>query len=159
MSETSEDMSTSWLREASIRWLGNPPGGVPRLTVGSRSIAALPLSIDRDAVHPLATTPGELLAGAIGSIFAELTVEELAKAGTHAKELTTNITLALAADARDNTDFALSAITCQLFGRVPKTDQAHFAAAAQRAMERCITAVGMQAGDVAATTEAVLEGG
>jgi hypothetical protein len=52
-------------REATIRWLGHPPDSAPRLTVGGHSIAPLlSLNVDPDVTDPLATLPGELLAGA-----------------------------------------------------------------------------------------------
>jgi hypothetical protein len=59
---------TALEQEATIRWLNHPPKGTPRLTVGSASLTpSLPLNVDRHATHPLATSPGELLAGVIGA--------------------------------------------------------------------------------------------
>jgi hypothetical protein len=61
---------TGLKREATIRWLGNPPDSAPRLIVGSHSMAPLlSLNVDPEVTDPLATLPGELLAGAIGSVF------------------------------------------------------------------------------------------
>jgi len=72
-------------REATIRWLGHPPDSAPRLSVGSHSIAPLlSLSVDPEATGPLATLPGELLAGAIGSVFTSLVAEQLVKEATQA---------------------------------------------------------------------------
>ena len=77
---------TDLKREATIRWLDHPPGGTPRMTVGSESLTpSLPLSVDRHAAHPLAASPGELLAGAIGATFAWLTAERLLSEGTQAR--------------------------------------------------------------------------
>ncbi len=78
---------TALKREATIRWLGHPPDSVPRLTVGSHSIAPLlSLHADPDATDPLATLPGELLAGTVGSVFTGLVAEQLFQEGTQARE-------------------------------------------------------------------------
>ena len=149
---------TEWKPEASIRWLSSPPEGVPRLTVGSQSFAALPLSLEGDDMHPLATTPGELFAGAIGAVFALLVAEELLAAGTQARELTTHVTMFASGDTADRVDGKVRSVTCRLLGRVPNIDQAGLEVAARTAMLRCIEALGMTAGGIAFATEAVLEG-
>ena len=147
-------------REATVRWLtrAHPPEGVPRLTVGSESIAALPLSVDRGATHPLATTPGELFAGAVGSVFAWLAAEELAAEGTQARELVVYVTLTLTGESDDATDLALSAITCQLLGRISNVSQERLDAVAQAAMARCIEMLDLRPDAIAVTVEASLEG-
>jgi organic hydroperoxide reductase OsmC/OhrA len=145
-------------REATIRWLGNPPSGVPRLSVGSQSLEALPLDVNPEAVHPLATSPGELLAGAIGSVFAWLTAEELVKDGVPARELIAYLTLTISDDSDEPMDLALSGIACQLVGRVPGLDRERLQAAAQTAMTRCMTALGMRSDVVAVSVEATLAG-
>src|ERR1700733_10987150 len=106
-------------REATIRWLGHPPDSAPRLSVGSHSIAPLlSLNVDPAATGPLATLPGELLAGAIGSVFTWLVAEQLVEEGTQAHELVSYLTLTLSGEADDLTDAVLSGITCQISGRV-----------------------------------------
>jgi organic hydroperoxide reductase OsmC/OhrA len=149
---------TALEREATIRWLTHPPEGVPRLSVGSESLRSLPLDVNPEAAHPLATSPGELLAGAVGSAFAWLAAEELVKEGTQARELTAYVTLTLSGEADDGTDMALSAIACKLIGRVPGLDQARMEAVAQAAMTRCIEALGMRTEGLAVTVEGSLEG-
>ena len=94
---------TALKREATIRWLGHPPDSAPRLSVGSHSIAPL-LSLQRGsrgATDPLATLPGELLAGAIGSVFTWLVAEQLVQEGTQARELVSYVTLTLSGEADD----------------------------------------------------------
>ncbi len=78
---------------ATIRWLTHPPEGIPRLSVGSRTFAAVPMAIDRAATHPLSTSPGELMAGAYGSVFAWLLAEELVKLQAQAQELVVEVGL------------------------------------------------------------------
>jgi hypothetical protein len=145
-------------REATIRWLGNPPSGVPRLSVGSESVTAWPLDVNPDAVHPLATSPGELLAGAVGGVFAWLAAEELLKEGTPARELIAYVTLTISNESDDPMDLALSGIACELVGRVPSLNREQLAAAAQAAMARCIAALGMRPGGLTVSVEATLEG-
>jgi organic hydroperoxide reductase OsmC/OhrA len=149
---------TALQRDATITWLTHPPEGVPRLTVGSQSLAALPLSVDPGAVHPLATTPGELFAGAFGGTFAWLAAEELVKEGTQARELIAHVTLTLSGESDDGMDVALSAIACQLVGRIPGVDQERVESVARVAMTRCIAALGMRADAIDVTVEALLEG-
>jgi organic hydroperoxide reductase OsmC/OhrA len=138
--------------------LGNPPAGVPRLTVGSESLKAWPIDVTPDAAHPLATSPGELLAGAIGSVFAWLAAEELVRDGTPARELIAYTTLTVSSDSDEPMDLALSAIGCQLVGRVPDMDQERFDAAAQAAIRRCLGALGMRSDTVAVSVGTTLEG-
>jgi organic hydroperoxide reductase OsmC/OhrA len=144
-------------REATIRWLGNPPSGVPRLSVGSESLEAWPLDVNPKAKHPLATSPGELLAGAIGGVFAWLTAEELVKDGTPARELIAYVTLTVSSDSDEPVDLALSGIACQLVGRVPGINPDHMQEAAQAAMARCMTALGMRSDVVAVSVDTTLE--
>lgn len=144
-------------REATIRWLTHPPDGVPRLTVGSKWFAALPLNLDRTARHPLATAPGELLAGAIGSIFAGLAAEELLAQGTQAHELIACLTLTLSDEHEGATDLALRTIAAQLTGRVPGIDRERLELVARAAMSQSLQALGMQDGGIAVTVQAELE--
>ncbi len=93
---------TELKREATIRWLGHPPDGAPRLSVGSHSIAPLlSLKVDPEATDPLATLPGELLAGAIGGVFTWFVAEQLLKEGTQARELVSYLTLTLSGESAD----------------------------------------------------------
>jgi organic hydroperoxide reductase OsmC/OhrA len=150
---------TGLKREATIRWLGHPPDGSPRLTVGSHSIAPLlSLHVDSEATDPLATLPGELLAGAIGSVFTWLLAEHLVNEGTQARELVSSVTLTLSGEADDATDAALSGIGCQLSGRVDGVEETHLQAVAQAAMTQCTERLGMRTEGITVTVEASLEG-
>jgi organic hydroperoxide reductase OsmC/OhrA len=131
---------------------------MPRLSVGSKSFSPLPLSLDPDAVHPLATSPGELLAGAVGGVFAWFAAEELVKEGTQARELIASVTLTLSGESDDGLEMALSGIACRLAGFVPSVDQERLEVVAQAAMTRCIEALGMRAQGIDVTVEALLEG-
>ena len=146
-------------REATIRWLGHPPDSAPRLIVGSHSIAPLlSLNVDPEATDPLATLPGELLAGAIGSVLTWIVAEQLVKEGTQARELISHVTLTLSGEAVDATDAALSGITCHMLGRVAGVEETRLEVVAQAAMSECIQRLGMRTKGIDVTVEASLEG-
>jgi organic hydroperoxide reductase OsmC/OhrA len=150
---------TALKREATIRWLGHPPDSAPRLTVGSHSIAPLlSLHVDPDTTDPLATLPGELLAGAIGSVFTWLVAEQLVQEGTRARELVSYVTLTLSGEADDLTDAMLSEITCRISGRVAGVEETHLEVVAQTAMTQCMERLGMRTKGIGVTVEASLEG-
>jgi organic hydroperoxide reductase OsmC/OhrA len=146
-------------QEATIRWLDNPPAGTPRMTVGSDTLTpALPLSVDRRATHPLAASPGELLAGVIGAAFAYLHAEELMRQGTQARELTASVTLTMSdAPGGGAGDLVLTGIACRVLARVSGIDQEQLEAAAKAAMRRCIEALAMRPERIAVTVTALLE--
>ncbi len=150
---------TALKREATIRWLGHPPDSAPRLTVGSHSMAPLlSLNVDPETTDPLATLPGELLAGAIGSVFTWLVAEQLVQEGTQARELISNVTLTLSGEAEDATDVVLNGITCQMSGRVAGVQETHLEVIAQAAMTQCIKKLGIRTEGIGVTVEASLEG-
>jgi organic hydroperoxide reductase OsmC/OhrA len=150
---------TALKREAAIRWLSHPPGGAPRLTVGSHSIAPrLSFQGDPEVTDPLATLPGELLAGAIGSVFTWLVAEQLVQEGTQARELVSYVTLTLSGEADDLKDAALSGITCRMSGRVAGVGKAHLQVVAQAAMTQCMERLGMRTEGIGVTVEASLVG-
>jgi organic hydroperoxide reductase OsmC/OhrA len=150
---------TALKREATIRWLGHPPDNAPRLIVGSHSMAPLlSLNVDPEATDPLATLPGELLAGAIGSVFTWFVAGQLVKEGTQARELVSSVTLTLSGEADDGTDAALNGITCRMSGRVAGVEEAHLEAVARAAMTQCIEKLGMRTEGIAVTVETLLEG-
>lgn len=141
-------------RDALIRWLGNPPGGEPRLTVGSHSLGPSPsLNVDLDVPHPLATSPGELLAGAIGAIFAKLIADELVAQGTQAHELVVELALTLSSEGESRPEVVLTGIACQLEARIPggREDLQHIAEAS---MAACLENLAMRTEllDVSVTT-------
>lgn len=146
-------------REASIRWLSHPPDGAPRLTVGSHSIAPrLSFHVDPEVTDPLATLPGELLAGAVGSVFTWLVAEQLVQEGTQARELVSYVTLTLSGEADDLTDAVLSGITCRISGRVAGVEETHLEVVAQTAMTQCMQRLGMCTEGIGVTVEASLQG-
>jgi organic hydroperoxide reductase OsmC/OhrA len=148
---------TAFEWEATIKWLTNPPEGSPRMTVGSGSVV-LPLSLDPGATHPLATSPAELLAGAVGSIFAWFAARQLMDDGTQAHELTADVTLTVSENTGGITDLAISRLSCKLLGRVPHISQERLDAVAKLAMSQCVESLGLRTERVAVTVEAVLEG-
>jgi organic hydroperoxide reductase OsmC/OhrA len=146
-------------REATIRWLGHPPDSAPRLSVGTHSITpSLSLNVDPEVTDPLATLPGELLAGAIGSVFTWIVAEQLVEEGTQARELVSEVTLTLSGEAADATDAALSEIACRMSGRVAGVEETHLQVVAQAAMTQCIERLGMRTEGIDVTVEAALEG-
>jgi organic hydroperoxide reductase OsmC/OhrA len=150
---------TALQREATIRWLDHPPDSAPRLIVGSHSMAPLlSLNVDPEVTDPLATLPGELLAGAIGSVFTWIVAQQLVKEGTQARELVSAVTLTLSGEADDGTDAALSGITCRMSGRVVGVEEAHLEVVAQAAMTQSLERLGMRTEGIGVTVEASLEG-
>src|SRR5258708_23647639 len=146
-------------RDATIKWLGHPPGGEPRLIVGTHPLtAAPPLNLDLDIRHPLATSPLELLAGAIGSVFARFVAEQLVKEGTPAREIVTRISLTLSGEADDESDLMVRGVACQLSARVAGIDQSHLQAVAQTALTRCMESLAMRTEGIAVTVGATLLG-
>jgi hypothetical protein len=77
----SDGHSSAPQRTARISWLSGPPEGTPRLSVGSASISALPLSLDQGVQNPLTASPGELMAAGMGSVLAWLIADELLAEG------------------------------------------------------------------------------
>jgi organic hydroperoxide reductase OsmC/OhrA len=150
---------TALKREATIRWLGNPPDSAPRLIVGSHSMAPLlSLNVDPQMTDPLATLPGELLAGAIGSVFTWIIAGQLVREGTQARELVSNVMLTLSGEADDGTDAAVSGITCRMSGRAAGVEETHLQVLAQTAMTQCIERLAIRTEGIDITVEASLEG-
>jgi hypothetical protein len=104
----------------------------------------LSLNVDPEATDPLVTLPGELLVGAIGSVFTWLVAEQLVKEGTQARELASHVTLTISGEADNATDAILNRITCQMSGRVAGVQETHLQLVAQAAMTQCIKKLGMR---------------
>lgn len=134
------------LREssASIRWLTHPPEGEPRLVVDSHTFPAVPLSVNDAAPHPLATSPGELIAGAFGSVFAWMLAEELVDGGTQAREIEVDISLEAEVGREDGADPALRGIHCHAVVRFPGGDAERLQALCEAAMTRSARAIGLR---------------
>ena len=118
----------------------------------------LSLNVDAEATDPLATLPGELLAGAIGSVFTWIVAEQLVMEATQARELISHVTLTLSGEAADATDATLGGITCRMSGRVAGVEETHLEAVAQAAMTQCLERLGMRTEGMGVTVEASLEG-
>lgn len=134
------------LREssASIRWLTHPPDGVPRLVVDSHTFPAVPMSVNETAPHPLATSPGELIAGAFGSVFAWTLAEELVDDGTQALEIEVSTSLEAEVGAQDGSDPSLKGIRCHAVVRFPGGDANRLQALCEAAMTRCARTIGLR---------------
>ena len=144
---------------ATIRWLTHPPEGAPRLTVGSHTFAAVPLAIDSDAPHPLATSPGELLAGAFGSIFAWQVAEELLAEQTPARELVVEVGLTAEMPPEgENRDIALREIACAVEARLPGLAPEHLQAIAERIGTKSAQSLGLRP-DIAIRVSSTVVGG
>ena len=129
---------------ATIRWLTHPPEGVPRLMVDSHTFPPVPLSINDMAPHPLATSPGELIAGAFGSVFAWVLAEELVDEGTQALELEISVALEVEIGGGDGQDPALREIHCHAIARLPGGDANRLQELCQAAMRRSARSVGLR---------------
>jgi organic hydroperoxide reductase OsmC/OhrA len=142
-------------RKALVRWLGHPPSGTPRVTVGSGSIPPLAFEMDRLPEDPLAAAPAELLAGAFGAAFSWLVARQLVEDETPASELVTEINVTFSGDADD---VALSAIKCKLSGRLPNVVEQHLKSIAQDAIVECMRIYHIREEEIEVKVEAVLEG-
>ncbi len=142
---------------ATIRWIPNPPEGQPRLIVGSGALQpGLPLDVNLGATHPLATSPGELMAGAIGAVVAWFAALELTEGGTQARELTAEVTLT--GSAGGDGPSLLTGISCALVARVPNIDRERLQVVSRHAMDRCVEGLRLRAESLTITVEAILEG-
>jgi hypothetical protein len=141
-------------RAATIEWLGHPPGGEPRLTIGSHSLTSLPpLNVDLNVTYPLATSPFELLAGAIGAVFARFVAEQLVKEGTPARELHARVTLTFSGRTDAGTQPVLTGVACQVSGRGAGIGQVQLGGVAQGAMTRCMETLAMRPEGIAVTVD------
>jgi hypothetical protein len=139
------DAPSSLSRAATIRWLGHPPGGAPRLTVGSHSLIPAPtLNVDLALPDSTATSPGELLAGGFGIIFARAVAHQLVREETQASELVVQVAFVLSQDG-PNLDPILRGIRCELEARVCGIDQAHLAQVGEQALRQSIGSLTMRA--------------
>ena len=128
---------------ATIRWLTRPPEGKPRLTVGSHSFPALTLAVGDSSPHPLTTTPGELMAGAVGSVYAWLLADELMGGGTQANEIVVYVGLRAVGEARDPQG-GLKALLLHVEARVPDLDPAGLQEQCERTLAHCLRALGLR---------------
>lgn len=134
------------LREssASIRWLTHPPEGVPRLVVDSHTFPSVPLSINETAPHPLATSPGELIAGAFGSVFVWMLAAELVDDGTQALELEVDVAIEAELGRQDGGDPSLREVHCHAVARFPGGDGQRLQALCESAMTRSARSIGLR---------------
>jgi hypothetical protein len=140
-----DDVSTSLSRAATVRWIGHPPGGEPRLTVGSHSLSPAPtLDVNLAVPNPGGTLPGELLAGGFGIIFAKVLADQLVREQTQASELVVQVAFVLSQTGPD-LDPVLREIRCDLEARVAGIDRARLAQLGERAMLRSIDGLAMRA--------------
>ena len=154
----SDDASMALSRAATVRWMGHPPGGEPRLTVGSHSLTPAPtLNVDLSVPHPMATSPGELLAGGFGVIFAKVLAEQLVRDQTQATELVVQVEFVLSQPG-PGLDPVLCAIRCELEARVPGIDQARLAQVGELAMRRSIDSLAMRADAISVSLDVSLVG-
>lgn len=141
----SDDVETSISRAATVRWIGHPPGGEPRVTVGSHSLTPAPtLNVDPAVPHPMAISPGELLAGGFGVIFAKVLADQLVRDQTQASELVVQVAFVMSRPGL-GLDPVLREIRCDLEARVAGTDKAQLAQVGELAMRRSIDSLAMRA--------------
>jgi hypothetical protein len=139
------DVPASLSREATVRWMGHPPGGEPRLTVGSHSLNPAPtVNVDLAVPHPMATSPAELLAGGFGVVFAKLLADQLVSEQTQASELVAQVAFVLSPPGPGR-DPVLREIRCDLEARVAGIDKARLARLGEQAMRRSIECLAMRA--------------
>ncbi len=139
------DFPMSLSREATVRWMGHPPGGEPRLTVGGHSLLPAPtLNVDLQVANPMSTSPGELLAGGFGVIFATVLANQLVREQTQASELVVGVAFILS-QGGPGLDPVLREIRCDLEARVAGIDLAQLSQLGEQAMRRSIDSLAMNA--------------
>jgi len=146
-------------RTARISWLTAPPEGTPRLSVGSASISALPLSLDQSTQNPVKASPGELIAAGTGSVLAWLIAEELVAEGTQARELIVEVTVTVSEGQAGNIASGpfFTSIMFRVEGFVPGIDQDALVRVSRSALDRCLEGLSFRR-DLRATVEASLLG-
>jgi organic hydroperoxide reductase OsmC/OhrA len=132
--------STPVVRTARISWLTGPPRGHATVSVGSRAIAAVPMSGRGAPGEGRVTNPGELMAAAYGSAIAVLLARILVRDGTPAHELVVSPRYTLGGDWLDVTDLEL-----YVEGRVRGADPSRFERAALEAVDRATASFGAPA--------------
>jgi organic hydroperoxide reductase OsmC/OhrA len=142
-------------RKALVRWLGHPPGGTARVTVGSGSIPQVAFDMGRLPKDPLAAAPTELVAGAFGTVFCWRLAHQLVEHDTPANELVAELSVTLSGDGDA---VALSTIECKLSGRVPNIVEQDLKSVAQDAIVECLRIFHMREEEIEVNVEAVLEG-
>jgi hypothetical protein len=155
----SDGHSSALRRTARISWLTGPPEGTPRLSVGSASISALPLSLDQGVQNPLTASPGELMAAGMGSVLAWLIADELLAEGTQARELIVEVTLTVSeGQAGDITSGPFfTSIEFMVDGFVPGIDHEGLVRVSQSALDRCVQGLWFR-DDLRVTVQASLLG-
>lgn len=145
-------------RTARISWLTGPPQGAPRLSVGSASISAMPLSLDQNVQNPLTASPGELIAAGMGSVLAWLIADELLAEGTQARELIVDVTLTVSErQAQDASGPFFTSIAFGVDGFVPGIDREGLVRVSRSALDRCMQGLWFR-DDLNVTVEASLLG-
>jgi organic hydroperoxide reductase OsmC/OhrA len=122
---------------ARISWLTDPPHGHATVSVGSRAIAAVPMSGEAAASEGRVTNPGELMAAAQGSAVAVMLAQILVRDGTPAHELVVATTYTFAGEW-----FEATGLELYVEGRVPATDPSRFERATCEAVDRCTASFG-----------------
>jgi organic hydroperoxide reductase OsmC/OhrA len=125
------------VRSARISWLTDPPQGHATVSVGSRAIAAVPMSGRGAPGEGRVTNPGELMAAAHGSAVAVLLAQILVREGTPAHELVVAPTYTFVGEWLEVRDLEL-----YVEGRVPGADPSRFERAALEAVDRCTESFG-----------------
>lgn len=134
------DSAPAAVRTARISWLTDPPHGHATVSVGSRAIAAVPMSGDEAPGEGRVTDPGELMAAAHGSAVAAILAEILVRDGTPAHELVVAATYAFAGTWLEPADLEL-----YVEGRVPDIDAPGFERATLEAVDRFTESFGTPA--------------
>jgi organic hydroperoxide reductase OsmC/OhrA len=113
--------------------------------VGGHSLGPAPtLNVDLEVANPMSTSPGELLAGGFGVIFATSVANQLVREQTQASELVVQVAFVLSQDG-PGLDPILRKIRCQLEARVAGIDEAQLADVGEQAMRRSIDSLAMNA--------------
>jgi hypothetical protein len=125
--------------------MGHPPDGEPRLTVGGHSLSPAPaLNVNLEVANPMSTSPGELLAGGFGIVFATVLANQLVRDQTQASELVVQVAFVLSQDG-PGLDPVLREIRCDLEARVAGINRTQLAELGEQALRRSIDSLAINA--------------
>lgn len=143
-------------RRATVTWMGSLTEGGGRVSAARSGLFSdLPVTWASRTEEPAGrTSPEELLAAAHASCFSMALSNTLTKDdGTPPDRLEVSATVTF---AKDETRWSVSASHLEVRGRVPGSNAAAFAAAAERAKENCPISRAVK-GNVVLSVQATLE--
>jgi hypothetical protein len=132
-------------RNASVRWLRDPPRGTGYLSVASKAFAALPISLAEADPHPQQTTPSELLAASLAGYLGMHLALRMQQDDTPMRELIVDVDLTVSPWPSYETERARFSVRGRLLAGDGRTlDPDEFAAATESTLARLASSIGLR---------------